>query len=521
LKRIEFWIYFISIFAAKIIEMKKGDILGFLMLIVIGMNTSIAQTNENRVEFDLEEDYSDFFVVPLNKNGVLLASFGEKEDGKIPLKMIWYSVEMEKLNEEIKMVPKKYEFAGRYTGEDASYILFYEYKEGKFICYKMAFDKTESEEIVGPMAEDMYFFNFVVKGNKLFSLLYDKKEAIVSCVNLDDGSETHFALHTDKSKVEARSLELIENEVHVFYVSKENKVYKNLIVRINLEGERIGKDILIVGKGEDYVLSTTTTILDETNYFVAAAYGNNDVSASGFQISMYNDGGNKASYTNYYNFLDFEHFTDYLSERAKAKIERKQEKADKKGKELELNYLMKMHQLKKLKDGSHVLIGEFFYPTYRTEYYTTMVNGRSQTSTRQVFDGYQYTHALVTAFDAEGKKLWDNIFEMNLSQKPYYARKFIRTNIEDNTVNCMYANYNSIKSISFENGAVVKENTSEEIKENTETEKLKSATGIDATYWYDNNYIITGYQKIVDKEAKSGKRKRRIFFMEKTGLKRD
>jgi hypothetical protein len=488
------------------------------MFLVTGINSVSAQ-NENRVEFDLEEDYDDFFVVPLDKNGVLLASFGPKEDGKIPLKMIWYSTDMQKLNEEIKQVPKKYEFAGRYTGKDASYILFYEYKEGKFICYKMAFDKTESEEITGPMADDMYFKDFVVSENKLISLLYDKKEAIVSTVNLDDGSETHFDLHTDKSKVEARSIELVGNEAHIFYVAKVEKVYKNLIARVNLEGERIGKDIQIVGKGEDYVLSTTTTILDDNNYYVAAAYGNNDYTASGFQISLYNNGSKKAAYTNYYNFLDFEHFTDYLSDRTKARIEKKQDKAEKKGKEYELNYLMKMHQIKKLADGSNVLIAEFYYATYRTETRTRMVNGSLQTYTVQVFDGYQYTHALIAAFDAEGKKLWDNIFEMYLSQKPYYARKFIRTSIDGNTINCLFANLNDIKSISFENGTVVKERSSEKIKENTETEKLRAATGTDATYWYDNNFVITGYQKIVDKEAERGKRKRKVFFMEKVGLK--
>jgi hypothetical protein len=520
LKPIEIWEYLFFTFAKKEYKMKGKYLLVLLMFLVTNV-FNVAAQDENRVEFDLEEDYDDFFVVPLDKNGVLLASFGEKEDGKIPLKMIWYSTDMEKLNEEIKQIPKKYEFAGRYTGIDASYILFYEYKEGKFICYKMEFDKTESEEITGPMAEDMYFKDYVVSGNKLISLLYDKKKAIISTVNLDEGSETHFDLHTDNSKVEARSIELVGNEAHVFYVAKVEKVYKNLIVRVNLDGERIGKDILIKGKGEDYVLSTTTTILDNNNYYVAAAYGNNDYTASGFQISLYNDGSNKAAYTNYYNFLDFEHFTDYLSDRTKAKIEKKQNKAEKKGKELELNYLMKMHQVKKLADGSNVLIAEFYYATYRTEYYTTTVNGRTTTSTRQVFDGYQYTHALVAAFDGEGKKIWDNIFEMNLSQKPFYARKFIRMSIEGNTINCLFANLNTIKSISFENGAVVKERSTEKIKENTETEKLKQAGGTDATYWYDNNFLITGYQKIVDKEAEKGKRRRRVFFMEKVGLKNE
>ena len=66
----------------------KGKYLLVLLMFLITSVYNVSAQDENRVEFDLEEDYDDFFVVPLDKNGVLLASFGPKEDGKIPLKLI-------------------------------------------------------------------------------------------------------------------------------------------------------------------------------------------------------------------------------------------------------------------------------------------------------------------------------------------------------------------------------------------------------------------------------------------------
>ena len=47
------------------------------------------------------------------------------------------------------------------------------------------------------------------------------------------------------------------------------------------------------------------------------------------------------------------------------------------------------------------------------------------THTEQVFDGFQYTHAVLVNFDSEGKIVWDQCFEMWPAYKPFYVKKFI------------------------------------------------------------------------------------------------
>ena len=57
--------------------------------------------------------------------------------------------------------------------------------------------------------------------------------------------------------------------------------------------------------------------------------------------------------------------------------------------------------------------GEFYYPTYRTECTSyTDANGNTRTSCRQVFDGYQYTHAAIAAFDEKGNKKYKDDYKL-------------------------------------------------------------------------------------------------------------
>jgi len=115
-----------------------------------------------------------------------------------------------------------------------------------------------------------------------------------------------------------------------------------------------------------------------------------------------------------------------MPESTKKKIAKKQAKKEEKDEEYEIDYLMQLHQVNQLPDNKYLVAGEFYYPTYRTEYYTSCVKGKPSMSTRQVFDGYQYTQSPPAVFDETGQKLRGNMFEMHLDQKPFIARKNLR-----------------------------------------------------------------------------------------------
>ena len=131
----------------------------------------------------------------------------------------------------------------------------------------------------------------------------------------------------------------------------------------------------------------------------------------------------------------------------------------KKGEELTHNYLIKCHNIIK-KGDNYILAGEAFYPTYRSEQRSFYLRGQISTSWVQVFDGYQYTHAVIIGFDKEGKLIWDNTFKMFPYSKPLYVKKFISISEANNEeISMLFSSGSTIhmKTIDNFNGKTIKE----------------------------------------------------------------
>jgi len=494
----------------------KYKIIALLIITTLVNLPGYSQTEQiGRIEIDLADEWDDFFVVPMKDKGIILGSFGEKDNGITPVKFIWYDTNLQEQNEQIIQIPKSYEYVESYNGNEAAYTLFYDYKKGKYIATKCEYGSTSAEELSGAIADDMYVKNFVVLENTMYVLLYDKKKASISIIDLENGSEKRVELHEDKQRIEAINIQLVQpgDEVHVFYHSCKEEC-KNLIKRFDKAGNEMQNDLIVKSTGKDYVMNVTAAKVSNDRTFVISAYGKrSDRAASGFMVGLY-DNSSKASFSKQYNFLELEHFTDYLPDYMKRRLEKMQNRKEKKGEELELDYLMQLHEVKQLPDNQYLVAGEFYYSTYRTETYTTYTNGVASTQTRSVFDGYQYTHSLLAVFDEAGEKVWSHIFPMYLDQKPFKARKNLRITLKGEQIQCLYANFTSINSITFENGEILKDKGKEKVLPASEGEKIRSAYNTDIVYWYPSHFLTSGYQKIIkDKNDTSKKKKRRVFFM--------
>ncbi len=225
--------------------------------------------------------------------------------------------------------------------------------------------------------------------------------------------------------------------------------------------------------------------------------------------------GEEIEFIEFYDYLKLDNFLSYLPERKQKRIEKKKKKKEKRGKELFFNYLIADHEIKVLEDG-YLFLGEAYYPTYRTESYTTYVNGSPVTRTRTVFDGYQYTHAVLARFDKMGKMEWGQTFEMNPQTKPYYAKRFISTpEVVDDGISMVFASGSKIYTkVVNEEGITIDDEESEQIELQKEGDEIKySSSNLD--YWYKDFFLAYGYQKIKNKEERGKDRKRKIFFMTK------
>ena len=98
------------------------------------------------------------------------------------------------------------------------------------------------------------------------------------------------------------------------------------------------------------------------------------------------------------------------------KDRKEKERKEDNDKEFSIDYLMASHEIAVMND-QYIYLGKHITLLIALETYTTTVNGQTVTRTRTVFDGNQYTHATIAAFDDEGELIWDRTFEMWPSYK--------------------------------------------------------------------------------------------------------
>ena len=132
-------------------------------------------------------------------------------------------------------------------------------------------------------------------------------------------------------KVKDKNIFILENTVidNTIYalVSADNDIQ---LVRLDMQGKELGTTNLTADMPERIISASASKAGDK--YFVTGTYSRSKKGgAEGIFFSELKD--NKFNNIKFYNFLDLKNFTDYMSDRKQAKIERRKEKAKKAGKE--------------------------------------------------------------------------------------------------------------------------------------------------------------------------------------------
>ena len=295
----------------------------------------------------------------------------------------------------------------------------------------------------------------------------------------------------------------------MFYNAKSKKVDVQFIASVNEFGELDGNPIPIAGKNGKLLIDGNVTWIDKSSYLLCGATGSNSSIAKGMYIIEMRDG--QMQRRNDYDFNDFKDFYSTLNAKMQKKIERKKNRK----KNFESQCYMVTHPVV-FNENAWTVLGEVFYPTYRTEYRTSYVNGRAVTQTVYVFDGFAYSHAVVLQVSPELEKIKDYSFNLDIYDKPYYVKRFVRIKQVDSKLNFYYASSNSVGHASLENGGITESETLSIVKKEEdlkESEKLTFTSGASVSYWYENYYLIAETIGVKDKDASAGnKRKEYVQF---------
>jgi len=215
----------------------------------------------------------------------------------------------------------------------------------------------------------------------------------------------------------------------------------------------------------------------------------------------------------YHNFGDLQRFFGYLKPKHEARVMERNERRKLKGKKLRYNYHYVVNDIIPHRD-EFILLGEVFYPRYT---YSSMGNssfsGNSYMRSQPIFDGYQYSHAIVAGFDKKGKLLWDNSFKMD-HVKTMTLQQFVKILPFENKLDMLYVNDNSLNSKTILETNVIKNTVTTTLYDSnpkntfTELSKLEN--------WYGDYLFAYGALLIVNPVQQDGTRTtKRVFYISK------
>ncbi len=309
-----------------------------------------------------------------------------------------------------------------------------------------------------------------------------------------------------------------DGTVDVVLAAKNMERTKCLWIRnYDEEGNLIKTIVITPDKNKNMIFGRSIKTADNRQ-IVAGVYGRFADYSRGIFISEINPYGEYK--TDYYNFADFKNFFSYMRAKREQRVKDRIERRKIKGKKIKFNYRFLVHDL--ITMGNQVIMmGEAFFPHY--SYRSRGFGGNtyyaySQTRGDLVFDGFQYTHAVVVGFDINGKLMWDNSFEIN-DVRTMQLEQYVKMGIHDNRMVLLYLFENSIRSKIVNNSQVLEGKSNDAMRTNytSDVVKKRDTQMSRLDNWYGNNFFAYGVQTIHSNAQKDESRK--VFFINKISFK--
>ncbi len=228
---------------------------------------------------------------------------------------------------------------------------------------------------------------------------------------------------------------------------------------------------------------------------------------------------NKIKNLRFINFLELNNASSLVGEADFAQIREKAGKKNKTVSDFSLDYSVLLHDIIDRED-ERLLIAEVYAPQFRTESFTDFdYYGRPYTNTYSVFEGYRYFNAIVAGFDSTGTLKWDNNIEIrNLLTTELNTKVSLVTGQGDELTLC-YGTDGKVGTKILNKNQVVENLDFSPIDLLYPSDKLMSESKIRLHPWYDQYFVISGYQEVKN-IALGSNSKRFVFYFSKIRFER-
>lgn len=224
----------------------------------------------------------------------------------------------------------------------------------------------------------------------------------------------------------------------------------------------------------------------------------------------------------YYNYSDLHRFFNYMKAKREKRIHERIERKRVKGKKMKVNYRIMVNEVIPYGD-QFIMLGEAFYPHYaypsRQNYNPAFLMrpyGTPLTRGELVFDGFQYTHAVVVGFDKTGKIVWDNSFEIN-DVRTFQLRQYVKIAPEKDRIVLLYLFDNVIRSKIIKEQNIIEGKAFDQLRMKfmDDIVRAKDTESSNLEYWYGTAFYASGIQLVRNTTDSGIQLNRRVFFINK------
>jgi hypothetical protein len=291
----------------------------------------------------------------------------------------------------------------------------------------------------------------------------------------------------------------------------------------NRQGNLI-KTVILTPQDKKSLLFGSSMMSSTDEQVVIGVYGRYTDYSRGVFVANINAVGEYV--IKYYNYSEFDHFFNYMKASRQKRIKERIERKKVKGRKIKFNYRFLVHDLIPYKN-QFILVGEAFYPhyTYNSRYigygnFSRYMTNPFLNNNNMVFDGYQYTHAVVIGFDSKGKILWDNSFQIN-DVKSMTLEKFVKVQPGEDQITLHYLFENVLRTKIIKDSQVFEGKTSGTLPVKSWRTRNKADDFMTSNLdnWYQGYFYTYGTQNIKKPRITSKglvvEESQKVFFINK------
>ena len=506
----------------------------FTLILLAGLATLIYGQSGNqpmRLELDARPNTEPFEIIPLARHGLLvLLKTNETEDRENRRWVLaLYNTQLELQWELIQPVLRNLEYRAYALGKNEISLLFYDHRSSSEPNFQIVSINLSSKQV-------QLAGNIIDRRYELATFTRSGKFVIIGMNSKDDSKAYRF----NTGNGEINTLELNPEAGRYIENIQTDTVSGALIVLTSMRNERRRNGLYLQRFDENGSQQNTTALMKNENrkmttsaqfvplggnsFMVLGAYTSNpgrraatgsDLAGnrSGGFYRVYSSNGSQSLQVDFFRFSDFSNLESYIRGTAAEQRSRSRGGWFQRSGSQNPEYYMTIHRIKQFDEG-FLISGEAFTPDFRTvttiayDYY-----GRPVPRSYSVFDGYRYSHAVVAAFDKQGRLLWDNGMEMinirtfDLNPKlvlfPDEAGVAMAYNHDGKIAWKQINGMQTITGISYAN-----------IETRYSRDRVNSEQSSRLFHWYGHYFLAAGYQTIINNYLPDQTR-RNVFYISK------